>query len=125
MADIDINRSLAVNGLMDWLRALKYALGSVQVQILLALTFSQIGIATVFYHWIEQWSWIDAFYFSVITIATVGYGDFSPKTDVGKLFTVFYILLGIGLFVTATATLASQFLAAAKEEIRRKRDRGE
>lgn len=50
------------------------------------------------------------FIFSVITVATVGYGDFSPQTTLGKLFTVGYILVGIGLFVTATATLASQML---------------
>ncbi len=98
-----------------WLRSLRQALGKWQMRLLLALVFTQIGIATTFYHWVEKWSWLDAFYFSVITIATVGYGDLAPKTDPGKLFTVFYILLGIGLFVTATATLASQRLAAAQK----------
>lgn len=99
-----------------WLRAIKTALASFQVRILLALAFTQIGIASAFYHWVEKWSWLDSFYFSVITIATVGYGDFSPQTVPGKLFTVVYILFGIGVFVTATATLASQFLMAAKHE---------
>lgn len=70
----------------------------------------------MFYHFVEKWSWIDAFYFSVITIATVGYGDFSPQTNLGKLFTVGYILVGIGLFVTTTATLASQMLFAMQSK---------
>lgn len=104
-----------------WLRAFGSALGSFQVRVLLGITFAQIGSATVFYHWAEKWSWLDAFYFSVITIATVGYGDFSPKTDMGKLFTVAYILFGIGIFVTATATLASQLLTAAKHEEEKRR----
>lgn len=106
-----------------WFRALRQALGTVQVQLLLGLTFAQIGTATVIFHLVEKWSWIDAFYFSVITVATVGYGDFAPKTDIGKLVTVFYILLGIGVFVTATATLASQLLAAAKQEAEQHRRR--
>ena len=33
-----------------------------------------IAVGTVFYHYIEGWSWIDAAYFSVITLTTIGYG---------------------------------------------------
>ncbi len=52
---------------------------------------------TVFYHFIERLSWIDALYFSVITLTTVGYGDISPQTNIGKLFTIVYILVGLGI----------------------------
>lgn len=40
---------------------------------------SLIDVATVFYHVQEGWRWIDTLYFSVITISTVGYGDFRRK----------------------------------------------
>lgn len=56
-----------------------------------------IGIGMLFYHTVEGLGWIDAFYFSVVTLTTVGYGDISPQTDLGKIFTVFYILTGIGI----------------------------
>jgi voltage-gated potassium channel Kch len=36
-------------------------------------------------------------YFSVITLTTVGYGDFSPQTPAGKIFTMIYVLVGLGL----------------------------
>ena len=72
------------------------------VQIALAL----ILIATVFYWLVEGWSLLDAFYFSVVTIATVGYGDFSPETALGKIFTVFFIFSGIGIFVVAVSAIA-------------------
>ena len=64
----------------------------------LALATAIVLIAgTLLYHFIEGWRWLDSLYFSVITLTTVGYGDFSPATDVGKIFTVFYVLTGIGI----------------------------
>ena len=61
---------------------------------------------TLFYRSIEGWGWIDAVYFSVATIATVGYGDLAPTTDLGKIFTVFFMLVGIGLFVALVTQIA-------------------
>ena len=50
-------------------------------------------------------------YFSVVTLTTVGYGDFAPQTDVGKLFAAVYVVVGVGIllaFVTTVAAKASQ-----------------
>ena len=66
---------------------------------LLAGTSVIIAVGTFFYHYIEGWSWIDAAYFSVITLTTIGYGDFSPTTDLGKLFTIGYIVVGVGVIL--------------------------
>lgn len=65
------------------------------------LALSVLGIGVIFYRHVENWSWIDALYFSVITLATVGYGDLVPTTDLGKLFTVFYVVIGIGIFAAS------------------------
>lgn len=46
---------------------------------------------------LEGWSYLDALYFSLITLATVGYGDLSPITPLGKIMTMLYILLGLGI----------------------------
>jgi voltage-gated potassium channel len=51
----------------------------------------------LFYKQVEGLRWIDAFYFSTITLTTIGYGDIAPQTDWGKLFTMFYAVLGIGI----------------------------
>jgi voltage-gated potassium channel Kch len=58
------------------------------------LIVTLIVIGTVFYRTVEGWSWLDAVYFSVVTIATVGYGDITPQTAIGKIFTIGYIFLG-------------------------------
>jgi hypothetical protein len=69
-------------------------------KVLLASAFGLVVLGTVVYRYIEDWSWVDSFYFSVVTITTVGFGDLTPTTDGGKLFTVFYILVGISIFTT-------------------------
>lgn len=55
---------------------------------------------TIVYHILEDWSWVDSIYFSVVAITTVGFGDLSPSTDASKIFTVAYILVGISLITT-------------------------
>jgi voltage-gated potassium channel len=67
-----------------------------------------LGIGTVFYRFVEGFSWIDAYYFSVVTLATVGYGDLAPRTTAGKLFTTFYIFIGVGILATFFSFLVRQ-----------------
>ncbi|MDD5191502.1 MAG: potassium channel family protein [Candidatus Nanoarchaeia archaeon] len=49
------------------------------------------------FHHIEGWRYLDALYFTVETSTTIGFGDFVPKTDAGKIFTMFYAFFGISL----------------------------
>lgn len=61
--------------------------------------------STIFYHKIEHWEIIDSLYFSVMTMATVGYGDFVPTHSISKIFTIIYTFLSIGTFVAFTAKI--------------------
>jgi hypothetical protein len=54
-----------------------------------------ISIGAVLYHWLEGWDWLDSFYFVVITLTTIGYGDFYPTQPITKLITIFYGVNGI------------------------------
>jgi len=49
------------------------------------------------YSFIEGWGYIDSAYFTVATVTTIGYGDIVPQTDIGKIFTIFFSFLGIGM----------------------------
>jgi voltage-gated potassium channel Kch len=75
---------------------------------------------TVFYRTVEGWSWIDALYFSVTTVSTVGLGDLSPQTDIGKLFTVVYIFVGVGVFVALFTQFARALLHVDKQDTARR-----
>ena len=67
---------------------------------LAAAAATTLAIGTVVYHLVEHFSWLNAYYFSVITLTTVGYGDLTPHTAFGKLFTTFYVLIGVGIITT-------------------------
>ena len=63
---------------------------------------------TTFYSLVEDWNPLDALYFSVTTLTTVGLGDLAPKTAPGKLFTVLYIFVGLGIVGGFINTLARE-----------------
>ena len=63
---------------------------------------------TIIFMIIEGFSLIDSFYFSFITLATIGYGDFSPSTDLGKLVTVMYSIAGLGIMAALISAIATQ-----------------
>jgi hypothetical protein len=65
-------------------------------------------IGTFCYHRLEGWGWLDSFYFSSISLTTVGYGDLAPKTDPGKIFTIIYIFSGVGVILVFLAAVAKK-----------------
>jgi hypothetical protein len=80
-------------------------------------------VGMVFYHQVEGWGWLDALYFSVITLSTVGYGDFSPTTSASKIFTMVYILLGLSIFASFAGMLVQERAEIQKQRINRKQQR--
>ena len=65
---------------------------------------------TMFYWSVEDWTLIQALYFSVVTLATVGYGDLTPTSDFSRIFTIIYIFIGLGVLVLFLSSLAQQYI---------------
>ncbi len=64
---------------------------------------------------LEDWGFADAFYFAVVSIATVGYGDLSPETTVGKIFTIGFPVIGMGIFVLTVGAIAEAILSEMRK----------
>ncbi|MBI3088338.1 MAG: potassium channel protein [Candidatus Omnitrophica bacterium] len=75
--------------------------------LLLLLATFLIGV--IGYQRIEGWNTFDALYMTVITLATVGYGETHPLSPAGRTFTVFLIMLGVGV-LTYGVTAATAFV---------------
>lgn len=78
-----------------------------------------LAAGTAVYMVAEGWSLLDAAYFSVITLTTIGYGDMHPTTDFAKLFTMGYVLVGVGLVFYIFTSLTRHFFEDEKRDILR------
>lgn len=86
------------------------------------LVVSLFLVGTVVYSIFEAWSLLDSFYFSTMTLATVGFGDFVPTHPGTKLFTVFYVLGGVGLLVAFFSELTRRTIELGIELRTRERE---
>ncbi|HEX2403125.1 MAG TPA: potassium channel family protein [Acidimicrobiia bacterium] len=68
-------------------------------RVLILGVLAIVATGTTFYTLIEKWSIVDALYFTVITLTTIGYGDLHPTTDVSKIFTIFFVLAGVSFIL--------------------------
>ncbi len=74
---------------------------NISTKALFSLLVAVITTGTVFFHFVEGWSWIDAYFFTVVTLSTVGYGALVPVTVIGKIGTTIFIFFGLGIFALA------------------------
>ena len=86
-----------------------------EFEALFTLVIITLASGMFFYHGVEGWSWLDSLYFSVTTLTTVGYGDLSPHTAMGKIFTIAYLFIGIGVLLGFINLVAEHAVSEGKE----------
>ena len=82
---------------------------------LLVITLGLVAGGAFFYRRVEDLLWVDSFYFTIVTLTTVGYGDIAPHTTAGKLFTIAYLLIGIGILVALITEVAGHAIRANEQ----------
>lgn len=90
-----------------WLRALTL----VATLVLIILS------GTLYFAWIEGWSHLDSYFFTVVTLSTVGYGNLVPVTVAGKIGTTVFIFLGLGVFVAAVQQFGAFAMRKREEHV--------
>jgi voltage-gated potassium channel len=99
---------------LSLLRLIRSFLSKPESRALLFMAVFVLLAGTVFYHGVEHWRWLDSLYFCIVTLATIGYGDFTPKTDIGKAFTIVYVILGLGILAGFFSLVGQHSIETAK-----------
>jgi hypothetical protein len=87
--------------------------------VLLAVLLVLLAGGSVGFMLIEDLSFADSLYFTIVTVSTVGYGDINPLTTGGKALAVVLILVGVGTFLGVVADGTRVLLARREEQARR------
>lgn len=92
-----------------------------QFRIATLLIFIVLPIGTLGFMAIEHLSLIDSLWVTIITLTTIGYGDVSAKTDIGKLFTIVLVVFGLGSLTFLLSSSFALFFGPDATDMRRKR----
>ena len=100
-------------------RGLARALGAVwrdpDTKALPLVAGALVLTGTLFYWRFEDWTIIEALYFCVVTLTTVGYGDLTPTSAGTQIFTIVYILTGFGVLVALLTSVAEKYIEQKAE----------
>jgi len=80
-----------------------------------------VSMGVLGYHFIEVWHFFDALYMTVITLATVGYGETYPLSTAGRVFTMFLIFGGMGIILYGVTEITSFVVEGEMTGILRRR----
>ena len=79
-----------------------------RIRIVLTAVLAAIAVGTLAFHLLEGWSILDSLYVTVQTVTTVGFGDITPRTLLGRAFSTVFMLVGVGVVLYAlTSTVQS------------------
>lgn len=81
-----------------------------RIRAIVAVMLAVLFIGTMGYHFIMHFNILDSLYMTVITLSTVGFGEIKPFTPAGQIFTIFLILVGVGILTFAVESIMEIWL---------------
>lgn len=92
-----------------------------RLAINLIIFLAVLASGTIVFMFIENRSFVDAFYYIIVTMATVGYGDIVPTTPAGKIVAILLIITGVGTFLGVIANATEMMLSRRETQARMKK----
>ena len=90
-------------------------------RLLIVSVLAILVAGTTFYTLVEDWTVIEALYFTVITLTTIGYGDLHPTTEFSRVFTIFFVLAGVSTLLGFLNFILGR---TVKEQVERRQEKG-
>jgi len=84
--------------------------------MLMVLTFGVLG-----YRFITDYTWVDAFYMTIITVTTVGFSEVRPMGPEGKIFTIILIINSVFIFGFAISIVTEYLLGRNSIQLLKKK----
>ncbi|MCF8043150.1 MAG: potassium channel protein [Desulfarculaceae bacterium] len=76
-----------------------------------------ILMGTLGYRWVEDYTWLESIYMTIITVTTVGFGEVRPLSSSGRIFTMVLMLSGVGTILYLLTTLTQLVVEGKLREI--------
>ena len=92
-----------------------------RIRLLIALPVVVLVIGVIGSMLLEHLSFVDALYFTIVTITTVGYGDIHPTTIASKIFSIVLIIVGIGTFLTILTNITQMLIQRGHNQLRKRK----
>jgi hypothetical protein len=92
-----------------------------RLTINLIIFLAVLIFGTIVFMFMENRSFVDAFYYIIVTMATVGYGDIVPTTPAGKIMAIVLIITGVGTFLGVVANATEMMLSRREKQARMKK----
>ncbi|SNR78187.1 voltage-gated potassium channel [Maribacter sedimenticola] len=92
-----------------------------RIYLALALMLLVLAFGVIGYRFISDYSWVDAFYMTIITVTTVGFSEVRPMGADGKIFTVILIVTSVFIFGYAISVITEYMLGRNSLQLLKKK----
>ncbi|MDA1062170.1 MAG: potassium channel protein [Chloroflexi bacterium] len=82
----------------------------------IALLVAIVAFGSAWYAWVEDFGAFDGLYMAIITLTTVGYEEVQPLDDSGRIFTMLYVLAGIGVMFYVAGSIVEELVVGGVAE---------
>lgn len=86
-----------------------------KIGVFFVLVVFLLAAGSLSFHYLENWSFVDSFYFTTSTLLTIGYGDLVPSNPVSKVATVVFALLGVSVFLYGLTVITSYYIQKGQQ----------
>jgi voltage-gated potassium channel len=92
-----------------------------KIYIALALMLMVLAFGVLGYRFVADYSWVDAFYMTIITVTTVGFSEVRPMGPEGKIFTIVLIVTSVFIFGFAISVITEYLISRNSLQLLKKK----